>query len=89
MAVSKRVLKDIPCKYEVDDIFTDGTTNYIVLSKRTRDEYKSILKEPMYMMERFPNELYRNGKLVLTLNNVEMSESQINKLVGLTWTKLD
>ena len=41
------------------------------------------------MMERFPNELYRNGKLVLTLNNVEMSESQINKLVGLTWTKLD
>ena len=41
------------------------------------------------MMERFPNEVYRDGKLVLTLNNVEMSESQIDKLTGLTWTKVN
>ena len=89
MAVSKKVLKQLPCKYQEGDVFTDGRTNYIVLSKRTRDEYKSLLKEPMYMMEKFPDEIYRNGKLVLKLNNVEMLESQIDKLTGLTWTKLD
>lgn len=89
MAVSKRVLKDLECKYKVDEIFTDGRTNYTIQSVRTRDQYKALLKEPMYMMEKFPDEIYRDGKLFLKLNPVEMSESQINKLVGLTWTKID
>jgi len=89
MAVSKRVLKDLECKYKVEDIFTDGRTNYTIQSVRTRDQYKALLKEPMYNMERFPDEIYRNGKLFLKLNSVEMSESQINKLLGLTWTKVD
>lgn len=87
MAVSKRVLKELECKYSAGDVFTDGKTNYIVESVRTRDEYKALLKEPMYMMERFPDEIYRDGKLILKLNKVEMLESQINKLLGLTWTK--
>lgn len=89
MAVSKRVLKDLECKYKVDEIFTDGRTNYTIQAVRTRDQYKALLKEPMYMMEKFPDEIYRNGKLFLKLNPVEMSESQINKLVGLTWAKVD
>lgn len=54
MAVSKKQLKEIPCKYEVGDVFTDGRINYIIQSSRTRDEFRAILKEPMYLMEKFP-----------------------------------
>ena len=47
MAVSKRVLKELECKYKVEEIFTDGRTNYTIQSVRTRDEYRALLKEPM------------------------------------------
>lgn len=89
MATSRKQLKEIPCKYEIGDTFSDGNRNYTVLARRTRDDFHAILKEPMYMMERFPGEVIKNNKCVLTLNTVEMTESQINRLIGFTWRKVE
>ena len=62
MATSRKQLKEIPCKYEIGDTFSDGNRNYTVLARRTRDDFHAILKEPMYMMERFPGEIIKNNK---------------------------
>lgn len=89
MAVSKRALKELPCKYKEGDIFTDETTFYTVTNVMTRDEFKALLKEPRYTMKRNPDEVIRNGGVFLKLNDVDMLESQIDKLIGLTWTKVN
>lgn len=89
MAVSKRVLKELPCKYKIDDIFTDGNTFYTITKVITRDEFRALLKEPRYTMKRNPDEIMRNGEVFLKLYDVDMLESQIDKLTGLTWTKVN
>ena len=89
MAVSKRVLKELPCKYKEGDMFTDGNTFYTVTKVITRDEFRALLKEPRYTMKRNPDEIMRNGEVFLKLYDVDMLESQIDKLTGLTWTKVN
>lgn len=88
MAVNK-VLKEMPQKYQIGDTFFNGTGHFIVSSVTQRDEMKKLLKEPLYTLERFPTEIYRNGKKVLDLKPFDAYESEIDRQCTFNWNKIE
>lgn len=89
MTVSKKQLKELECKFAVNDTFGNGDGFFIVTKIRQRDDMGRILKEPYYMLDRFPEELFRNGKKVLEFKPFEAAESEIVRQLSFRWRKVE
>lgn len=87
--VAKKELKNLVCKYGVGDTFTNTDGFFIVSNIRTRDDSNKLLKEPVYLLERFPSQIIKNGKTVLILTPFEAYESEINRQLTFNWSKVD
>lgn len=87
MAIN-RELKEITCKYKVGDTFTNQQGFFIVSKVSTRDEFKKILKEPLYTLDRFPEQIMKDGKVVLELKPFDSYESEINRQCTFNWKKV-
>jgi hypothetical protein len=88
MAVKKQ-LKAPECKYTVGETFTNGDGHFIVSKIRVRDEANKLLKEPLYTLERFPQHIIKNDKVVLELHPFEAYESEIDRQITFNWSKVD
>lgn len=88
MAVKKE-LKNLTCSYVVGDTFSNGDGFFIVSSLRTRDEANKLLKEPIYTLERFPSQIMKDDKVVLTLSPFQAYESEIKRQLTFNWSKVD
>jgi hypothetical protein len=89
MAVSKKELKNLECKYIVGDTFTNTDGFFIVSNVKTRDEANKLLKEPLYTLSRFPEHIIKNDKVVLELKPFEAYESEIERQLTFNWSKVD
>ena len=89
MAVAKKELKNLECKYIVGDTFTNTDGFFIVSSVSTRDSANKLLKEPLYTLSRFPEHIIKNNKVVLELHPFEAYESEIDKQLTFNWSKVD
>jgi hypothetical protein len=89
MAVSKKELKNIECKYIVGDTFTNTDGFFIVSKVKTRDDANKLLKDPFYTLNRFPEHIIKNGKVVLLLSPFEAYESEIERQLTFNWSKVD
>lgn len=89
MAVSKKELKNLECKYIVGDTFTNTDGFFIVSKVRTRDEANKLLKEPLYTLNRFPEHIIKNDKVVLELQPFDAYESEIDRQITFNWSKVD
>lgn len=89
MAVSKKQLKEHECKFAIDDTFTNGDGFFIITAIRHRDDMARMLKEPYYMLDRFPEEVYRDGKKVLEFKPFEAAESEIVRQMSFRWEKVN
>lgn len=89
MAVAKKELKSLECKYIVGDTFTNTDGFFIVSSVSTRDSANKLLKEPLYTISRFPEHIIKNDKVVLELHPFEAYESEIDKQLTFNWSKVD
>lgn len=89
MAAAKKELKEVVCKFKVGDTFTNSDGHFIVASTRTRDESNKLLKEPIYLLERFPSQIIKDGKVCIILTPFEAYESEINRQLTFNWSKVD
>ena len=89
MAAVKKELASKPCKFKVGDTFTNTDGFFIVSEVKTKDNKNKSLKEPMYTLERFPEHIIRNGKVVLTLHPFDAYESEIERQLTFNWSKVD
>ena len=89
MVAASKKLKDVVCKYSIGDTFTNGDGFFIVSNVSTRDEYKKLLKEPLYTLERFPEQIIKDDKVMITLRPFEAYESEIVRQCTFNWKKTD
>ncbi len=89
MAVSKKQLKELECKFAIGDTFTNGDGHFTVTAITQRDEMKRLLKEPLYTLDRFPDAVYKDGKKVLELKPFDAYESEIIRQCSFNWRKVD
>ena len=89
MAVAKKELKSLECKYIVGDKFTNTDGFFIVSSVSTRDSANKLLKEPLYTLNRFPEHIIKNDRVVLELHPFDAYESEIDKQLTFNWSKVD
>ena len=88
MAVKKQ-LKEPVCKFTVGETFSNGDGFFIVSKTRTRDEANKLLKEPVYLLERFPAQIIKNDKVAVILTPFEAYESEIERQLTFNWSKID
>lgn len=85
---AKKELKELQCQFKIGDTFSNDTGFFIVSKIQTRDESNKLLKEPLYTLDRFPEHIVKNGKIVLTLNPFDSYESEINRQLSFNWSKV-
>ena len=89
MAVAKKELKNLECRYVVGDTFTNTDGFFIVSNVKTRDDSNKLLKEPLYTLNRFPEHIMKDGKTVLLLSPFDAYESEIERQLTFNWSKID
>lgn len=88
MALNKKQLKELECSFVLGDVFTNGDGHFIVSNVSTRSN-GTLLKEPLYTLERFPDKIIKDGKVVLELKPFDAYESEIKRQCTFSWSKVD
>lgn len=88
MAAVKNNSQFANCEFVIGDVFTNGDGHFIV-SNIVKRSGGTLLKEPLYTLERFPDKIIKDGKIILELKPFDAYESEIKRQCTFNWEKVE